>query len=373
MARKKKKTNKKSPCPYCNSGKRYEKCCRKNILLNKKVQNIFERKEKNRRDFIEQYGHIKVPQLIEVWGTVVTLVGGSLYKQTFPDYNTFFHAVHDYALLFFGESYLIKQETLELEKRHPALQWMYAFIESSSKGTIQTGAGAAWIRFAYDIFTISDNATLEEKLKERLLKYKRFQGARHELWTAALFITAGFEIEFEDESDSSQTHPEFFATDKESGIRIAVEAKSRQRRGVKGFKQGSDKPLGEEVSIRKIISKAYKKELGEPLCVIVDTNLPPQSEKWDLNYWLDEINQTLAKLAVNGCEDPCPANLLLFHNDPSHYMVNEEIGFESDCLWISDYVPERPKNTCDKTLLFRDRLVKAHKQRLHPPVEIPDI
>lgn len=368
-----KKINKKSPCP-CESGKRYEQCCRKNKKLFKKARKILAEKEERHQTFIEQYGHIRIPQMIDIWGGKVTTVGGSIFKQTRPGNYTFLHAVHDYALHFFSEEYLMKQESIPMKKRHPALQWMYAYIDDvNSKIPRRIGASAAWIRFAYDIHTISDNANLEAKLKKKLLKYKSFQTARHELWTAALFIAAGFEINFEDESDSTKNHPEFIAIDKESGIEMAVEAKCRQRKGVLGFADGSDKPLGEEVGITSLLKKAYKKEDNLPLCIVIDTNLPPQTKSWNMGYWQAQIGESLKNLARNGYDHPCPANLILFYNDPSHHMVDEEIGSEDDCLWLSDCFPVYPKNECDEFDGFRKRLLKAQRQRLHPPLEIPGI
>ncbi len=47
-------------------------------------------------------------------------------------------------------------------------------------------------------------------------------------------IKAGFEIEFEDESDRSSTHCEFIATHKKSKRKYSVEAKSRHRPGFLG-------------------------------------------------------------------------------------------------------------------------------------------
>lgn len=343
-------------------------------MLAKKAKRVVSRKEKNRKDFIEQHGHIRIPQIVEFSGRKVISVGGSLYRQIEYGEYTYLHAVHDYALHFFGEDYLKKQETLEFEKRHPALQWMYSYVENTqSAEPKQIGSGAAWLRFAYDIYTISDNAVLEEKLKKRLLKYKSFQTARHELWTAALFVTAGFRIDFEDETDSSEKHSEFIATDKESGVKIAVEAKCRQRRGVMGFNDGIGKLPGQEVGIRKLIRKAYKKEHGLPLCVVIDTNLPPESGDWNLEYWNDEIRKTMVKLASDGYDNPCPANLVLFYNDPSHYILNEEIGHEADSIWMSDFVPIKPKNEIDQFPSIRERLLKAQKQRLRIPVDIPEI
>lgn len=367
------KINKKSPCP-CGSGKRYEQCCRKNKLLFQKAQKIFAEKEAARERFVEQYGHINIPQMLDAWGGKVTAVGGSIFKQTRPGDYTFLHAVHDYALHFFGDEYLSKQEKLPMTQRHPALQWMYAYIEeANSPEPRRIGAGAAWIRFAYDIHTISDNAVLEAKLKERLAKYKSFQTSRHELWTAALFIAAGFEINFVDESDSTKKHPEFIALDKNTNIQIAVEAKCRQRKNVLGFKDGNDKPAGEDVGITSLVKKAYKKVEDIPLCIVVDTNLPPQTEEWNLEYWQAQIGQSINELARNGYDHPCPANLILFYNDPCHYMASQEIGSKEDNLWLFDCYPAYPKSQCDHFDAFRQRLLKAQRQRLHPPLRIPDI
>jgi hypothetical protein len=54
-------------------------------------------------------------------------------------------------------------------------------------------------------------------------------------------------------------------------------------------------------------------------------------------------------------------------------MVDEEIGKEEDSLWLIDCFPVYPKNECDEFDGFRKRLLKAQRQRLHPPLEIPDI
>ena len=367
-----KRPNKKDSCP-CGSGKRYEQCCRKKFLAVRKAQQIFKKKREDRKKFTEQFGHIRIPQMLKMpWG-VVTSIGGALYKQTRPGNYTFLDVVHDHALLFFGESYLEEQEKLALHLRHPALQWMYIYIEQTQAGEItRSGAGAAWYRFAYDLFTIKDNAELENTMKDRILDIGSFQGARHELWTAALFITANFKIEYENEADNSQKHPEFIATDNETAAVIAVEAKSRHRKGIKGFLGGSQKQPGEEVGVRALLIDAYKKESGLPLYIVVDVNLPQETEEHGLDSWLQELDNMMNDLAAEGYADPCPANAIFFHNDPSHYLVGEQIGNENDTLWISDYVPKNPRTPNEFTSVIRDRIMKAHIQRLHPPANLPD-
>jgi hypothetical protein len=368
-----KRLNKKSPC-FCGSGKRYEQCCRRKVLVHRKAKEIFKQKDENRQKFVEKFGHIRVPQMLKMPDGVVSAIGGSIYKQTRPGDYTFLHVVHDHALLFFGETYLEEQEKKPLHSRHPALQWMYEYVEQTqTHQSSQTGAGAAWYRFAYDLYTIRDNANLEKIMKERLLDAKHFQGARHELWTVALFITANFEIEFENEIDNSRKHPEFVATDRESAAKIAVEAKSRHRRGVKGFSGGAKKPPGEEVGVRGLVIDAYQKEGDLPLYVVVDVNLPQQTQDLGLESWLLELDSLMNDLEAEGYADPCPANAIFFHNDPSHYLIAEQVGSEFDSLWIKDYVPTNPRAPDKLTTVIRDRILKAYKQRLHPPVDIPEM
>ena len=364
---------KKSPCS-CGSGKRYEQCCRRKVLAIRKAKEIFRQKDKNKQIFIENFGHIRVPQMLKMPEGVITAIGGSIYKQSRPgDYN-FLDAVHDHALLFFGDSYLEEQEKKPLISRHPALQWMYKYVEQTqSDAVIQSGAGAAWYRFAYDLYTIKDNAKLEKIMKERLLDVYHFQGARHELWTAALFITANFDIEFEDEVNNKQKHPEFIATDRETLTKIAVEAKSRHRRGIKGFSKGSYKLPGEEVGVRGLLTDAYKKVSNIPLYVVVDVNLPPETEEHGLEAWLLEMDNLMNDLAEEGYADPCPANAIFFHNDPSHYLTDDQIGNELERLWINHYVSVSPQIPNAFTTVIKDRILKAHKQRLHPPLDIPEM
>ena len=368
-----KRFNKKSPCS-CGSGKRYEQCCRRKVLAIRHAKEIFRQKDENREKFVEQFGHIRPPQLLDMPDGMFACVGSSLYKQTRPGDYTFLHVVHDHALLFFGEDYLKEQEQIPLHSRHPALQWMYKYVEQTETGEVtQTGAGAAWYRFAYDLYTIRDNANLETVLRERLLDIDHFQGARHELWTTALFIAANFEINFENEADNSRKHPEFVATDRESTAKIAVEAKSRHRRGVKGFAGGALKPPGAKVGVRSLVIDAYQKESCLPLYVVVDANLPPQTQDYGLEGWLQELDCMMNDLAAEGYADPCPANAIFFHNDPSHYLVDERIGSKFDELWITDYVPMNPRTPNEFTSVIRDRILKAHRQRLHPPENIPDM
>jgi len=234
----------------------------------------------------------------------------------------------------------------------------------------QIGAGAAWFRFAYDLFTIGDNAKLEAILKGRLLDPIRFQAARHELRVAALFVVAGFTLDFENEQDNRRQHPEFIGTDRFSPLRVAVEVKSRHRKGVQGFESGRDIAPGDHVDIRQPILEAFKKDLTLPLYVFVDANLPPVEDE-AYERWLAEIDSTMLDLQAEGYLDDCPANLVVVTNDPSHYLATEGIGNDRDRLWIKYCDVALPRVAHPDSNMI-ERIMKAYTQRLAPPGAFPD-
>jgi hypothetical protein len=289
------------------------------------------------------------------------------------------NAIHNHALNIFGDPYLDEQEAKPFNERHPAIQWIHAFVEHREKqieeGILeteveQTGAGAAWFRFAYDLYTISDNARLEAELRDRSLVEGNFQAARHELRVAAVAVAAGFNIQFEDESDNTSSHPEFIATDLQTGSKIAVEAKSRHRRGVLGFQSGLENPPGFKVNVRDIVIESYKKKTALPLYVFVDVNLPPVADD-RFTEWLAEIHDTMSDLQAEGYADSCPANVTFFCNDPSHYLIDESICDAAAGLWIAHYEAVEPRAPHPEKQMA-ERFKRAYEQRVTPPDNIPN-
>ena len=374
--------SKNTRCP-CGSGEKYRKCCRLKLPppgLIEQARRMFAAREKREREFIEQHGYARPPMAVKAFGNkMMVAIGGSLYQQTREGDYTFLHAIHDHALHFFGVPMLEAEEAKPIDERHPALQWMNAYVHHSNKlhaegntdpRASQIGAGAAWYRFAYDLYTIQDNAKLEAVLKKRLLNPDSFQGARHELWVAALSVAAGFELQFEDETDNSKTHPEFVGTDKFSSTRIAVEAKSRRRKGAYGFAGGKDVPPGESVDIRQLVLDAYKKKTGLPFYIFIDVNLPPAPDEATYERWILEIDKTMWDLEQEGYGTPATENVIFFSNDPSHYLRDEQIGNDSDRLWLKHYLSNEPRVPHpDPDVL--ERFKKSHSQRLAPPRDFP--
>jgi hypothetical protein len=81
-----------------------------------------------------------------------------------------------------------------------------------TSGVTPSGPLLAYLTFAYDLYVVEHNATLDARLVERLKMGDQFQGARHELFAEATCLRAGFEIIHEDETDHSSRHAEFVLT-----------------------------------------------------------------------------------------------------------------------------------------------------------------
>ena len=374
-----KQPSKNTKCP-CGSGKKYRKCHGKQKSLLAKVAQHFREKEQQRLTYQQKHGHARPPMSVKLGDKRMIVIGGAIYKQTQEGPYGFMNVVHDCGLEAFGVPFLEEQERKPMQERHPALQWMYTYVDHQQRlaqqGNVdpraqQIGAGGAWFRFGYDLFTIRDNAKLQARLMERLLNVHDFQAARHELAVAAMCVAAGFELDFEDEDDNSRKHTEFIGTDKLTGAKIAVEAKSRHRRGVKAFSGGRDIPAGQEVGIRRLVLDGYAKNSSLPSYVFVDVNLPPPPDEDTYQRWLQEIDRTMQDLAAEGYADPCPVNAVFFTNDPSHYLLREQIGKQWDRLWFKHYEavsPRLPHPASDMVNRFLD----AFTARIAPPEEFPD-
>ncbi len=336
---------------------------------------IFREKEQAQEIFISKHGQIRKPQLLKMGDKHIVAIGNQIFSQTKPGPYNFVNAIVDYALHVFGDDFLEAEENKSFEDRHPAIQWLHAYSdhhnetlarEDAKPEDFQFGLGAAWIRLAYDLYTIKDNAELQNIMRERLL-FRDFQAARHELWVAALFVAAGFEVKFEDEADNSSKHVEFIATDKKTGQSVAVEAKSRRRQGIKGFTGGN--PFNKDkVDVIGLVRDAYTKAKDIPLYVFVDVNLPPANVEQQ-KIWFQELDEMMNDLASEGYYNPCPAHAVFFHNDPSHF-INRVISNDTDHLWIKHYVDKNPDKPYPERIV--ERIMTAHHQRAIPPEEIPN-
>lgn len=171
------------------------------------------------------------------------------------------------------------------------------------------GALQAFITFAFDLFTVADNARVQSSLIERIRHLDQYQGARYESFCAASLIRAGFKLDFEDEGDSTRSHCEFTATHKKTKSSFSVEAKSRHRTPEQAGE--SDLPA----RTYKIVQDALKKDANHERIIFVDVNLPQDEQPLFEEEWHKEVAKTLNEIEENQrAEDPWPQAIIFFTN-----------------------------------------------------------
>jgi hypothetical protein len=220
-----------------------------------------------------------------------------------------------------------------LADRHPVMQWCDAICRLQALaqqnrgpdgllGIAPSGAMRAYVLLAYDLYILQHHGLLEARLLHRLRQKDQYQGARHELFAAATCVRAGFDIEYEDESDRSSKHTEFTATHRQTGFRLCVEAKSKHRSGVLGMKGDREPDDAIRTRLGKLINDALKKPHKHLLAIFLDLNLPPASPAvCTAECFKKFADPILCGIERRGEEDPW--DLLVFSNQPDHYATDD--------------------------------------------------
>lgn len=141
-----------------------------------------------------------------------------------------------------GKDWIATEEARPNDVQHPLIVLKNSYQEFMSRKKArgekspfvrQPSAGTeAYIRLAYDIYSLEHNSKLQAKLVARLRVAEGFESAKYEIFVAATMVRAGFDLEFEDEDDRTHSHCEFSAKNKRTGRCFSVEAKCLQARRV---------------------------------------------------------------------------------------------------------------------------------------------
>lgn len=150
--------------------------------------------------------------------------------RTFPDF--LFDYIKYVLTREWGNAELKKPES----ERHPILGWyrkvcefQQAHVKREPNGVYSaemTGAVRAYLDLAYDLYLCAHNAELPDLLVKRLRNPQTFEGALYEAYVIGNLAKAGFQIELEDETDSTRSHCELTATHRDTKRKFSVEAKA---------------------------------------------------------------------------------------------------------------------------------------------------
>ena len=209
-------------------------------------------------------------------------------------------------------------DKVRAEDRHPIVQWYQHFCDTQKRARKNAagiyeidrdGVSAAFMVLAYDLYVLRHHGKLQREVLKRLRRHDQFFGARYELFVAALFVRAGFDIAYEDERDSSKKHPEFVATHRATKFVMAVEAKARHR----DLRFGDSRP---DAGAKGLLLNAAKKRTLHPYVVFVDVNLPPDAATAPPS-WMPEVHGTVDEVVAK--ESASPFDMVIFTNVPHQY------------------------------------------------------
>jgi hypothetical protein len=309
------KIGRNDPCP-CKSGKKYKRCCL-NMAALRNVDRTDLAEERTRAAEIQrqrQQGLGRPILSATVNGRRVIAVRGRLFET--ESFRTF----HDFLMRYISVTLGVDWGNAELKKpvgqRHPLLQWYDAlcrhqrkFMTSSGhvQGVPQSGAFAAYLHLAYDLYALDHNVELQERLLKRLRHRHTFTGARYETYVAATFIRAGFDLVFEDEEDGSTSHCEFVATYRPTGRRFSVEAKRRE---------------SERMRLGRLFNGALAKAAAYDRIIFMDVNTRDDDPSSERPLFLRALRSRMRRMEdqlLNG--QPSPAAYVMLTNTPwEHYL-----------------------------------------------------
>jgi len=282
-----------------------------------------------------KYGEVKQQITADFKEHKIVAVGNRVYYSKAQSCKTFHDFLGTYVRVKltpeWGNAEIAKPE----EEKHQIIKLYQQLCKWQAKQvkdadgiyrTHNSGVSAAYFQLAYDLYVLDHHMKLQEEIIRRLKIKEGYQGARFELTIAATFIRAGFDIEYEDETDKLKKHPEFVAIHRETGEKIAVEAKSRHREGVLG--QPGDPKGREEIKagINRILNNALAKFTNHPYIVCIDLNMPPINGNVVDSPVFQEIARTVENKETNYTEiDGFPITMYVFTNYPHHYVTEDEL------------------------------------------------
>lgn len=316
----------------------------------------------------KHYGRINPPRLfVDETGIVDFDFGAEkLYHERCSSYGDI---VSWYLFYKLGEKWVAGQKQLPESDRHPILHWHLLALAQTNKrrsGASRSAIGAeiAWQFLGYHVSLIAEHADLSSKLLRRLREPRHFQGARFEVSVAAAMIVAGFDLEYVPEKGPGK-HPEFIATDLETGARFAVEAKSCHRDGVLGHVQ---KDGGAELAIAagRQLRRAIDKNTELPLLTFVELNLPDLYPVKDESIFraLDSSLDPVQKMWGEGC--PCIGGMWV--NDATIHYLDKEFSSETMYAWLRSFCFPQHRHR-----LHADPILRRIAEGFEKAARTPDI
>jgi hypothetical protein len=324
------KVGRNDPCP-CGSGKKFKRCHVDGPPINLGVLPPFvlaslrsqvPRSTKSLWEYEDRFGQVGRVRSKKTGDDRLVQVGEKVHKGPWKTMTDF---LADYARASFTVEWAAGELKKQPEQQHPVIRIhseFQGFLRREQRrqrhvsgvfGARPNGSAAHFLNLAYDLYVLDNHRLLQRRLLARLRRARSYQGARYELFVAATCIRAGLSLELEDETDASRRHPEFVAVHT-TGVRIAVEAKSRHRPGILGESGDRKKTLlASRADVIPLLNDALDKRPGLPFLIFVDVNLPASADgtKWARAFQAEVHKLPSERLSI--------ANAVVLTNTPHHF------------------------------------------------------
>jgi hypothetical protein len=288
-----------------------------------------------RRHTAGEYGKVRLPEVfVRKSGTVMFGVGPKYWTHS---HLSGFRACASHILYEeIGADFFETQSQRNLKDRHPLAVWHTVFEEwrkpqSTNDPKPELGASIAWTMLAYQIYLLKENSELPSSLLDRLRNDQNFQGARYEVYVAAMMLVCGYKIEWL--PHSNEPYVEFIATHK-NGRKFAVEAKSKHRPGVliTGAIDAPDAPF--RIDFQSNIVAGIRKNPELPLLLFVEANVPHGFEEIP-SAMMHEIDRAWTKFVNRKEWEPqgFPCVGLIVTNDPLFWNVPSDVDINLKSAW----------------------------------------
>lgn len=357
------KISRNARCP-CGSGLKYKKCCADKdaarrsgeLPAGKRVVHRLTEAEEGHPDIVAMRERIEAQRAatlarlregfgvwinfvapVEHQGSRIWAIGSRVYLDRPP--NETFHEFLLHVLRgTLGEDWRAREaasDTSHFVMR--CFQEYHAWIaEQSEQRAPQDGVWSAepngWAQYlrslAWDVATLIHACPggLPDGLLERLRDPVAYQSARYEIAIAAIFARLDCEIEFldADEALKGKRRVEFIATHRPTGQQVAVEAKSRRRKGVineEGEADETDPLRGDARAVRRLFVSALKKDVDDmPYLIFIDINAPtdPEAQAFD-RQWQQNVMDWMSRFPAPMPDRPDEYNGLYVTNFSPQY------------------------------------------------------
>jgi len=324
---------------FCGSGKRFKHChgavtidlphepIENWHLVPQTVRDAFINKQQERAEHHSKYGLHQPPAHAGVTGDRVIKRGDELLH--WAGKGSFINFLEEDLLFRVGDA-------LEKHTDHPLREWLDELRRQGrdrkainpKAGLLSTVATMNFFTVAYDLYVVSDNSTLRDRLLKSLRVPAQFHGARYELMIAACLLRGGFDVQFTDETDDTTKHTDAFVRHLRTGTEYDVEMKAKGRSGVLGKPGVKIEPSEMNGNVSRQIRRALTKPAERERLIFIDMNLPPKPEHdgpFEV-WWVHDAVQSLKMVREQpGKISSELSAFVIFSNSPSNFMPLGEV------------------------------------------------